>query len=196
MGLPHDREQADQRGSDSLPPLSDEDRRAQFARVFAQHDRWLYAYLISLLGNAADAEEVFQEVCVVIWKEYEKFDLSTNFVKWAAVIAHHQVLSFRRKQNRDKRFLSLDLVGLLASEAVERSSLMEDRRLALDGCLGKLRPSDRELVAACYSAPRVQFREVAARLNRPENTVYKALARIRRSLHDCIDRRLKNGGVS
>lgn len=196
MGLPHNRERADACVDGVDSPLNDEERRARFARVFAQHDRWLYAYLISLLGNAADAEEVFQEVCVVVWREYEKFDLSTSFVRWAAVIAHHQVLTFRRKQNRDKRFLSLDLVNLLASEAVERSNLMEDRRLALDSCLAKLRKSDRELVAACYSDPQVRFREVAAKLNRPENTVYKALARIRRTLHECIDRRLSSGGAS
>ncbi|TWT75683.1 ECF RNA polymerase sigma factor SigH [Posidoniimonas polymericola] len=196
MEAPRDRVDAHDIGEQATSPQSEEERRARFARIFATHDRWLYAYLISLLGNAADAEEVFQETCVVIWKEYERFDLSTNFVKWAAVVAHHQVLTFRRKQIRDRRFLSLELVNLLAAEAIERSSLMEDRRAALDGCLQKLRSSDRDLIAACYSDTQTRYRDVAAKLNRPENTVYKALARIRRSLHDCIDRRLTTGGAA
>jgi RNA polymerase sigma-70 factor (ECF subfamily) len=66
--------------------LTDAQRRDAFARLFAQHDRWLFAYLVSLLGNSADAEEVFQEVCVVLWREYETFELGTEFVKWVCVI--------------------------------------------------------------------------------------------------------------
>ena len=42
-------------------------RRDEFARLFAQHDRWLFSYLVTLLGSPAHAEEVFQEVCVVLW---------------------------------------------------------------------------------------------------------------------------------
>ena len=102
-----------------------------FARLFAQHDRWLFAYLVSLLGNAAHAEEVFQEVCVVLWREYETFQLGTNFVKWVSVIAHHQVHRFRRQQRRVGPQLSDATVDLLAQDAVERVDLLESRRDAL-----------------------------------------------------------------
>ena len=59
-------------------------------RIFAQNYRWMYAYLMTMLGNAADVEEVFQEVCVVLWREYPKFDPTTDFKKWASVIAKTQ----------------------------------------------------------------------------------------------------------
>ena len=118
--------------------LSEPERRAAFARLFAQHDRWLFAYLVSLLGNAAHAEEVFQEVCVVLWREYETFQLGTDFVKWVSVIAHHQVHRFRRQQRRVGPQLSDAAVDLLAQDAVERVDLLESRRDALRGCLEKL----------------------------------------------------------
>ena len=57
----------------------DDRRRDAFARLFAQHDRWLFAYLVSLLGSSAAAEEVFQEVCVVLWREYETFRVGNQF---------------------------------------------------------------------------------------------------------------------
>lgn len=175
--------------------LSEPERRAAFARLFAQHDRWLFAYLVSLLGNAAHAEEVFQEVCVVLWREYEKFQFGTDFVRWVSVIAHHQVHRFRRQQKRVGPQLSDATVDLLADDAVERVDLLESRRDALRGCLDKLPDTDRQLVRCCYGDSRVSFKTAAERLGRPANTVYKALNRIRRALHQCIERTLAVEGL-
>ena len=183
---------AESRGN--LSP-SDRERRDAFARLFAQHDRWLFAYLVSLLGNAAHAEEVFQEVCVVLWREYETFELGTNFVKWVSVIAHHQVYRFRRQQRRAGPQLSDAAVELLAEDAVQRVDLLESRRDALRRCLEKLPDHDRQLVRHCYGDSRVTFKTVAQALGRPVNTVYKALNRIRKALYDCIERTLAVEGL-
>jgi RNA polymerase sigma-70 factor (ECF subfamily) len=183
------------RQDDGKLNLSEPERRAAFARLFAQHDRWLFAYLVSLLGNAAHAEEVFQEVCVVLWREYETFQLGTDFVRWVSVIAHHQVHRFRRQQKRVGPQLSDAAVDLLAQDAVERVDLLESRRDALRGCLDKLPDGDRQLVRHCYSDSRVTFKTVAEELGRPVNTVYKALNRIRRALYNCIERTLAVEGL-
>ncbi|MEM8864139.1 MAG: sigma-70 family RNA polymerase sigma factor [Planctomycetota bacterium] len=175
--------------------VGDRDLRAQFARVFAQNDRWLFAYLVTLLGSPADAEEVFQEVCVILWRDYDKFDPTTNFMKWASVIAHHQVHRFRRTQTRRAKPLSDAVVDLLADEAVAKADLMDSRRLALHDCLKKLPASDLELERHCYSDSRRSMKAVAELLGRPANTVYKAMNRIRQSLHGCIDRKLASEGT-
>lgn len=172
----------------------DEDGRAAFARVFAQHDRWLYAYLMTLLGKPAHAEEVFQEVCVVLWREYRKFDVDTNFMKWASVIALNQVRKFRRNLRRNEAWLSEGLLEVLAEEALDNTDLLEARRHALHECVGRLSDSDREIVRECYTDSRTTIKDAAERLGRPANTLYKAMARIRRSLHDCITRRLRAEG--
>jgi RNA polymerase sigma-70 factor, ECF subfamily len=177
------------------PELSDQERRDRFARLFAQHDRWLFAYLVSLLGSAAHAEEVFQEVCVVLWREYETFQLGTNFVKWVSVIAHNQVHRFRRQQKRVGPQLSDVTVSLLAEDAVERVDLLESRRDALRNCLEKLADTDRQLVRHCYGDSRVTFKTAAEDLGRPVNTVYKALNRIRRALYQCIERTIAVEGL-
>jgi RNA polymerase sigma-70 factor (ECF subfamily) len=172
------------------PARKDHEGRDAFARLFAQHDRWLFAYLVSLLGNSAHAEEVFQEVCVVLWREYEAFQLGTDFVKWVSVIAHHQVHRFRRQERRVGPQLSDAAVDLLSDDAVERAGLLESRRDALRNCLEKLSNKDRQLVQHCYGDSRVSFKGVAETLGRPANTVYKALNRIRKALYECIERTL------
>lgn len=76
-------------GCDSGAYPTAEQRRDAFARLFAKHDRWWFSYLVALLANPVHAEEVFQEVCVVIWRTYDQFELGTDFVKWVSVIAYN-----------------------------------------------------------------------------------------------------------
>ncbi|MHC4875766.1 MAG: sigma factor-like helix-turn-helix DNA-binding protein, partial [Planctomycetota bacterium] len=63
------------------------------------------------------------------------------------------------------------------------------RRSALSECLKKLRPGDRELIQQRY-APGSSGRDVAESLGRPMNSVYQSIGRIRKSLFECINRRL------
>lgn len=174
---------------------ADHHRRDAFARLFAKHDRWLYSYLVTLLGNTAQAEEVFQEVCVILWREYETFQLGTDFVKWVAVIAHNQVRKFRRQRKQVGFQLDEVTFDLLATEAVDRVDLFDYRRDALRRCLTKLTPADRTLVQECYQDHKVNFKATAHKLGRPENTVYKAMNRIRRVLFECINRTLDAEGL-
>lgn len=170
-------------------------RRDAFARLFAKYDRWLFSYLVTLLANPAHAEEVFQEVCVTVWRMSDQFDLGTDFVKWVSVIAHNQVRKFRRESKRGGFQLSDATCERLASDAARGADLFDFRRDALRQCLGKLHANDRRLVQQCYGDAESSFKTIAEKLGRPVNTVYKALNRIRRSLHQCIDRRLSAEGV-
>ena len=148
------------------------------------------------LGNSAHAEEVFQEVCVVLWREYETFQLGTDFVKWVSVIAHNQVHRFRRQQRRVGPQLSDAAVDLLAEDAVERAGLLESRRDALRTAWKNFRIRIGNL---CSIATAMRGRTLKRRredLGRPANTVYKALNRIRKALYECIERTIGVEGVN
>jgi RNA polymerase sigma-70 factor, ECF subfamily len=181
--------------SDGNASLAADQRRDAFARLFAKYDRWLFSYLVTLLANPAHAEEVFQEVCVVVWRMSDQFELGTDFVKWVSVIAHNQVRKFRRESKRSGFPLSDATCELLAADAARGADLFDFRRDALRQCLGKLASGDRQLVQRCYSESSASFKTIAEDLGRPVNTVYKALNRIRRALHECIDRTLSAEGV-
>lgn len=197
LGEPaYDHSEEDHSEEDKPDVIGSEDRRRDaFARLFAKHDRWLYSYLVTLLGSTAQAEEVFQEVCVILWREYETFELGTDFVKWVAVVAHNQVRKFRRQQKQVGFQLADITFDLLAAEAVERVDLFDYRRDALRRCLTKLSNADRSLVQECYQDHKVNFKATAHKLGRPENTVYKAMNRIRRVLFECINRTLVSEGL-
>ena len=149
---------------------------------------------MALLGNANDAEDVFQEVCVVMWQEHEKFQLGTNFVSWLSVIAYHQVQKFWR-QKKKRQFLNTDVLEQVAQTMADNFEEHEARRKALSHCLNKLADTDRDLIRHRYSDRKMTTKMAAKELGRPTGTVYKALTRIRKSLFQCVSHRLSSEGM-
>jgi DNA-directed RNA polymerase specialized sigma24 family protein len=86
------------------------------------------------------------------------------------------------------------LVELIGKERAVLERSAGPRHEALAECLQELTDGNQRLVAECYGAGR-RIREVAARLQRTEGSVYKALERIRSSLHRCIERRLSGESI-
>ncbi|MEX2025689.1 MAG: sigma factor, partial [Pirellulaceae bacterium] len=80
---------------------------AEFVGLFSQNARRLYAYIFLLLGNAADADDVFQETSRVLWEKFDQFQPGANFLAWAESVAHYQTLSFRRRRQRDRLQFSM-----------------------------------------------------------------------------------------
>ena len=122
------------------------------------------------------------------------FEIGSDFKKWASVIARHRVMRFRTLRHKHLRtkLLSDEVFELIASDAVEQSDVFEERRFALRSCLEQNPRIDRTLVAECYGESQRTFREVAEQLGRPSNTVYKALQRVRRTLRECVERKLSS----
>jgi RNA polymerase sigma-70 factor (ECF subfamily) len=145
------------------------------------------------MSSTQDAEEVLQDTNLIIWSKYHQFDIATNFFAWAAQIATYEILKFRQRRHREKLRFSDDFVDAVSREVLERSEELEQRRHALELCLQKLRPDDRELIHRRYQ-PGERGKHLAADLGRPANSVYQSLGRIRRTLLECIQRRLTMEG--
>jgi len=67
--------------------------------------------------------------------------------------------------------------------------LLELRRERLTHCLQKLAPRDRRMLLECY-VDSTGISDWARAENVSANTVYSQLRRLRRKLHDCINRHL------
>jgi RNA polymerase sigma-70 factor, ECF subfamily len=165
----------------------------QFGQLLAKCQRPVFLYAMSLLHNAADAEEVLQETNVVLWQKFEQYRPGTDFVRWAYGIAYYEVLKVREKQSRRHRLFSDDFFARLAVEAQEPSELLEARRQALTGCLQKLAERDRTLILHRYQ-PSATTRSLAETLGRSLQGTRKSLHRIRSMLLHCVQRTLSREG--
>src|SRR5262245_5357344 len=168
----------------------------QFVGRFVRSQDRIYAYVATLLPNRADAEEVFQQTCLALWKKWNWFDPGRDFVSWACGMAHYEVRNFLRKgTDRGRVYLSDDLLAEVAQARLDAHDALEDRRQALQKCLAGLKQSQRELLDRCYVGVD-SIKQIADDLGKPPNAVYMTLKRLRRALFDCINLTLAKQGLA
>jgi RNA polymerase sigma-70 factor, ECF subfamily len=161
----------------------------EFVRLFAKDGRWVFSYILMLVSNKADAEEVFQETCVTLWQKFDEFVPGSSFRAWATQVAHYKVLHYRDKQKGSPMLLddtTLEAVGATAAQMTDR---LDDLHWALEKCRDKLSNVDRELLDRRYE-PGATTQSIADTLGRSPRAVYRSLDRIHVALYDCIRREM------
>ena len=159
--------------------------------AFGRHARQIYAYILTLIPHWADAEDVFQETSTIIWEKFDEFTPGTNFRAWACQVAYYRAIWFRQRQKKVAVPFGEEFFRLVAAETVSQQDLLEDRHVALGGCVEKLPQLDRDLIERCY-APGMTIKQAALELGRSPEAAYKALKRIHRELFDCVETALKD----
>ncbi len=163
--------------------------REEFARIFSRNARRIYGFIMTLVFNHHDAEEVFQNTNVVLWNKFADFQPGSNFFAWASRIAYYEVLSLMKQQRRSRTF-SDEALELLATEAVALSDQSTERYEALEECLARLDPPDRELLQERYYFQRPP-KQIAAGQSKSVHAIYRALSRIHNVLLNCVQRSMK-----
>jgi RNA polymerase sigma-70 factor (ECF subfamily) len=163
----------------------------QFVQLLARHERSVYAFIVSLVPNWADADEILQETSVKLWENFDRFQPGSDFGAWARTIARFQVMTYRKQAARQKRRQFSDaFLEIVAARIDEQSldSVDERRRAALSQCLERVDTKTRTMLDKYYSIDGP--RQLASQLGRTIESVRVTLFRVRRLLHECIERRM------
>ena len=84
--------------------MSDPKRYEEFADLIELSTGRILSYLHAVLLNWNDAEDVFQDTCLVLWQKFDEFRPGTGFLAWALCIAQHKAMNFQKKQARRSVF--------------------------------------------------------------------------------------------
>lgn len=169
--------------------------RKRLMTLITRHQRQIFGYIYALVPNRYDAEDLLQETSLVICEKFNEFEEGTDFVAWACQIAYWRIRYSRQKFARSKVVFNQEIVDAVAQTASTMTSELDSRHEALGNCLQKLHPRDRELVLTRYE-PGSGVAEAARRSGRTVQTAYKALARLRKFLLDCVSNELAGGGAT
>jgi RNA polymerase sigma-70 factor (ECF subfamily) len=167
----------------------------RFLRLFTMHESAIRAFVRRLVPRRADADDVMQEVSVVLWDKFDSFHEGGDFRAWAFGVARFEVLAWMRDKGRDRLVLNEDVVLKIAEESAEVEPRRERQREALEVCMNKVPADQRALIMQAYqSESRIQ--EVARESGRTVAGFYQWLHRMRKLLLDCIRRALTQEVVS
>jgi RNA polymerase sigma-70 factor (ECF subfamily) len=162
------------------------DPQDEFLRLFSRYSRRIYEFILTLVMRHADADEIFQDTCLVLWKKFDTYDPQGSFYGWACRIAYLEILQLRRKNQR-MHTVSEDALEVLAEKAISGADNLSSRQHALEDCLQKLAATDRQLIDQRYRQRRSP-KEIAQLGSQSVYAIYRALARVHTSLMTCVQR--------
>ncbi len=161
----------------------------QFVSLLARHHSLIRGFIGTLLPHQTDAEDVFQQTCLVLWRKWSTFDSEQSFSAWACGIAFYEVKNFQRVQSRDRHYFSEEVLSLIAEQQTNSLSETDQQKQALDDCIQKLDSENKQLILDCYHGQRT-IKDVAEQLGRSSDAIYKKLSRLRLRLMDCMQQSL------
>lgn len=162
------------------------DRTDEFMRLLTKHERRLEGFVISLVPNWADSQDVIQEAKLRLWQQYHEYDATKDFGAWACTIAYYQVLTMRNRSRTRRTRLGDAFLEKVAAEATRDSELVAYRQQVFADCLQKLSDAKQLLLRRCYGG-RYTIVQISAELGRKAESVRQELVRVRRTLYQCVD---------
>lgn len=172
-------------------------REETLVKNLLQYKRVLEGMLFAMTGDAAASEDLYQEMAILMTRKRESADEDCRFVAWGRQIALNLVRDWRKKLARGKvQTLDDDVLEAVATAFESTAeSAWDSRAEALRHCAEKLSEKDRALLRRRYEQS-VPVDQLAAELSISRGAVDTSLYRLRRALHDCVEMRLQQPGMS
>lgn len=165
------------------------DRKAgEFVCLLTSQQARIYAYILSLVPNFSDADDILQDTTKIMWERFEDFTPGTDFLAWAKKIAYFLIMKYYRDiQKKNTAFYDEQLLRKLDADSQALSVSFKDYHIHLRDCLKKLKQKDRKLLRLRYYENQ-KVREMASRFGCSIQYVYRNISRIHQFLLACIQK--------
>ncbi|MEF9940232.1 MAG: RNA polymerase sigma factor [Clostridium sp.] len=140
-----------------------------FHQLYQNTDRTIYGFILSIIKNPQDAEEIMQETFLKIWTSAGSYQSMGKPLAWMFTIARNLCYMKFRDQKHDS---DIGLDDLAESEMGEFCPQIEDAadKLVLFAALQILKEEERQIVLL-HTTAGMKHREIAESLQMPLATV-------------------------
>jgi RNA polymerase sigma-70 factor (ECF subfamily) len=152
-----------------------------FERLMRESYRLVYQVAYSVLGNAADAEEVAQDTFLTAYRKFDSLRDGDKFRPWVARASWRLALNYRRGATRSMGRDTAWMANQTASDTPERQALEREFEARLRSQVDLL-PEKLRAVVLLIGVEEMDVRTVAGILGIPEGTVRSRLHLARRQL--------------
>jgi RNA polymerase sigma-70 factor, ECF subfamily len=140
------------------------------ASLYDRHSRLLYGLILRILRDRAEAEEVLQEVFVLVWTRAETYNATLGSpAAWLVRIARNRAID-RLRANQVRTRAAESVAPAEPVESPEAAAAATERQRAVARALEALPVEQRQLIEQAYFQGLTQS-ELAARFDLPLGTV-------------------------
>lgn len=165
----------------------------QFLPHFLAVQDDLRAFIDAVVRDATLADDIFQEISLTLWKNFDRYDETRSFGAWARGVAAVKIKEDRRIRARLPQAFPDEVIEAVARgfDTDDDSGDWQERELALQQCLSSLPDNGRKLITDRYGQDR-SIESIAADFCLSVDAIYQALSRMRKQLRLCIEKRLRS----
>jgi RNA polymerase sigma-70 factor, ECF subfamily len=173
--------------------------RDAFATLIEMHQDTIRSFTAIWAPSRDEADDIAQEVFLAALRSIHTFEKGRDLKLWLLGIARNLTRGAWRRVTKSAGTAGEKLDEILDRHAVsvftERQQQADSRSEALQQCLQTL-PANSKNIFVQYFGEEKSSEELAGVMKTTENTVRANLSRIRKSLRECIERRMALEGAS
>lgn len=164
-----------------------EGNRDAFEKLYRAYQVRIFRFLFRMLGEAATAEELTNDVMIGVWKGAAGFKGQSKPTTWLFGIAHHKALNELRRMKPVT--VEVEKAGAAVApgdgpeEALTRSNLRQDIQHALQ----QLSPEHREVMELTFYQG-LSYQEIAGIMQCPVNTVKTRMFYAKKQLQQVLQK--------
>jgi RNA polymerase sigma-70 factor, ECF subfamily len=179
-----------QRSDHELARLAAEGDESAFEELYRLHNRRVYSLCLRMTQNPVEAEDLTQEVFVLLFRKIGSFRGESAFTTWLHRMTVNQVLMhFRKKKSRPEQATEEGDAPVQIEAGTENPNQMPVvDRIALERAVAKLPPGYRA-VFVLHDIEGYDHAEIASALNCSVGTSKSQLHKARMKLRSLIRRR-------
>lgn len=152
-------------------------------RLYKEHAKTVYKYLLSLTASEDLAEELTQETFYQAVKSINRFDGSCKITTWLCAIAKKQLSAYRRKHPETEEFQGFGSIAASAEDEALSAEVKVSMFTGLHAC-----PEPYREVLYMRILGGLSFKEIGEALGRTENwarvTYYRGKEKLRKELEN------------
>lgn len=166
-------------------------------QIVRDHGPYVWRVLRRLGVAEADADDVCQEVFLVVHRKLPEFEGRSALRTWMYGIAVRTAADYRKRAHRRHEVPTADMPDHPSSvDDPDRSLQLTQARSLLDELVGAL-DDDKRAVFVLFEIEQLSMQDVAAALGCPLQTVYSRLYAARAQIQAAAERlRVADGGSS
>lgn len=155
-----------------------------FHQLYLNTQRAVYSFILSILKNPQDAEEVMQETYLKLWTSASSYQPQGKPLAWMFTVAKN--LCYMKFRDR-KRIADIGLEELSGEELGEVCAPLENLTdaIVLRAALGILKEEERQIVLP-HTFAGLKHREIAGALQMPLATVLSKYSRAMKKLQQYL----------
>lgn len=155
-------------------------RKKDFSELIEQHQGIIHKITLVYANHQADREDLFQEICLQLWRAYPKFRGESKFSTWMYRVALNTAISMVRKNQRRPVFETLHGNEKLVEE---ESNEAEQLKLLYRG-IAQLNHIDKAIILLWLEDK--SYEEIAEVLGTSKGNIGVKLVRIRKKLEEWV----------